>query len=135
MAALTATDWTLAEVSYTATAGVGGVFDHYVRNDGKRVKRFSLTLATAGTYPSGGVPLPTSAATWGMKTKFESIRIYEPASGNTLIPKYGATGQVIRFYQQQGLSSGTVGNLIELATTATAGTGGTMILYVEAIGH
>ena len=134
MTALTSGDWTLAEISYTATAGAGGHYDHHILSNGKRVKRFSMTLATVGTYPSGGVPVPTTAHTWGMKSQFDYLVIYDSAQANVLIPKYSATGQVIRFYQQQGLSSGTVGNLIELATTASAGTGGTMILYVEAHG-
>lgn len=134
MAALTATDWTLAEVSYTATAGSGGHYDHYILSNGKRCKRISMTLATAGTYPSGGVPLPTGPASYGMKNDVDYLKMYDTAQANVLIPKYSATGNVIRLYQQQGLSSGTVGNLIELATTATAGSGGTMILYVEAVG-
>jgi hypothetical protein len=93
-----------------------------------------MTLATAGTYPSGGIPIPTTPSKWGLKNELKDIVMIDSAHGNTLIPKYSATGNVLRLYQQQGLSSGTVGNLIELATTATAGTGGTMILYVEARG-
>lgn len=136
MAALTATDWQLAEVSYTATAGDGGHYDHYVLSNGKRVKRISMTLATVGTYPSGGIPLPTATNPqgFGMKERVDYLRIYDAAQGDDNVVKYSATGAVIRLYQQQGLSSGTVGDLIELATTATAGSGGNMIIYVEAFG-
>jgi len=134
MAALTATDWTLAEVSYTATAG--SHYDHHVLSNGKRVKRISMTLATVGTYPSGGIPLPTSTDPqgFGMKNQVDYLRIYDAAQADNNVVKYSATGNVIRLYQQQGLSSGTVGDLIELATTATAGSGGNMIIYVEAYG-
>ncbi len=127
MAALTATDITYSLVT-------GQVRNPRIEN-GIRYVNMVLTVATVGTYPSGGIPLATSAAKWNMKRNVErSITVYDPASGNTLIPKYSATGHAIRLYQQQGLSSGTVGNLIELATTATAGTGGTLILYVTARG-
>ena len=127
MAALTATDWTIALVT--------GLARNPVIENGVRIVKNTLTLATAGTYPTGGIPLTTSAASWGMVRNIErSITVYDPASGNTLIPKYDAANHKLRLYQQQGLSSGTVGNLIELATTATAGSGGTMILYVEARG-
>ena len=124
MAALTSGDWTIAEIANTRK----------ILNGGERVGRFSMTLATVGTYPSGGIPVPTTPSTWNFKTEVRYLDMYDTAQANTLIPKYSATGNVIRLYQQQGLSSGTVGNLIELATTASAGTGGTMILYVEAHG-
>ena len=126
MTALASGDWTIAEVDYP--------HNRQIRDDGVRVIYASMTLATVGTYPSGGVPVPTTPSTWGLKREFKYLNIIDSANGNTLIPKYSATGNTIRFYQQQGLSSGTVGNLIELATTASAGTGGTMILYVEAYG-
>jgi hypothetical protein len=128
MAALTATDWVITPVSAPRNPNV---------DNGVRTVRMQMSLATVGTYPSGGIPIPTAASAWGMKRGFEYISIYDAAQNNVLIPKYSATGNVIRLYQQQGLSSGTVGNLIELATTATAGsaTFGDMILYVEAKGY
>lgn len=137
MAALAASDWTVAEVSYSS--GSGGVYNHEIRNDGRRVKRFSMTLATAGTYPSGGIPIPTAKATWGMKTVFERItNIYDSSQFVGDVVKYSATGQVIRLFQMGATTSdaGTAQQaLTEFATTATAGTGGGRVLYVEAIGY
>ena len=141
MAALTATDWTLAEVSYTATAGAGGHYDHHILGNGKRVKRFSMTLATVGTYPSGGIPVPmsaTDAGSWGMKSQINYLRPYDVGQANGNVVKFSATGNVVRLYQDNATTSdGATAQsaLIEMATTATAGTGGTMILYVEAIGY
>jgi hypothetical protein len=133
--ALTATDWTLDELSYTATAG--GHFDHHILSNGKRVKRFSMTLATAGTYGTGGIPIPTTVANWGMKRQLDHLNIYDNAQANGQVVKYSATGNVIRLYVAGGTATTATGvqiNLAEMATTATAGTGGTMILYVEATG-
>jgi hypothetical protein len=137
MAALTSGDWTLAEISYTATGGTGGHFDHHILSNGKRVKRFTMTLATVGTYPSGGVPIPTTVANWGMKRQLDHINIYDSAQANGNVVKYSATGNVIRLFQDNATTSdGATAQsaLIEMATTATAGSGGTMIIYVEATG-
>ena len=125
MAALTSADWTVA------------VIDQRVVNGG-RVHRCSMTLATVGTYPTGGVPIPTARGTWGFRQAFKYLNIYDGAHGDGSVAKYSATGNVIRFYQNPASASDTgvaQGGLTEMATTATAGTGGTMILYVQAYGY
>lgn len=125
MAALTATDWTVA------------VVDRRQAN-GERVHRCSMTLATVGTYPTGGVPIPTSASSYGMVQAFRYLSIYDSGQGSGLVPKYSATGNVIRFYEEVATTSdaGTAqGALVEMATTATAGTGGAVVLYVQAYGY
>lgn len=124
MAALTSSDWTIA------------VIDQRIENK-TRINRCSMTLATVGTYGSGGVPVPTTPSTWGMKRSMDWLRIYDMAQADGSVAKYSATGNVIRFYQAPASASdaGTAqGDLAEMATTASAGTGGTMILYVEAVG-
>ena len=124
MAALTSSDWTVA------------VIDQRIENK-TRINRCSMTLATVGTYPTGGVPVPTARGTWGMKQEFRYLRLYDTGQGDGSVVKYSATGQVIRFYQNPASASDTgtaQGDLTEMATTATAGTGGTVVLYCEAIG-
>lgn len=123
MAALTSGDWTVT------------VLDRRKEHGGGWVTRCSMALATVGTYPSGGIPVPTVASNYGLKRQMTYLNIYDPGSTQVHLAKYSATGQTIRLYQQQGLSSGTVGNLIELATTASGSPSGTaIVLYVEAHG-
>ena len=124
MAALTSADWTVA------------VIDRRIENK-VRVNRCSMTLATVGTYPTGGVPIPTARATWLMTQSFTHLVMYDTSQGSGKVVKYSATGNVIRFYQAPASASdaGTAqGDLAELATTATAGTGGGVVLYVHAFG-
>jgi len=124
MAALTSSDWTIV------------VLDQRIENK-VRVNRCSMTLATVGTYGSGGVPVPTTPSTWGMKRNVTHLRMYDTGQGSGLVPKYSATGNVIRFYQNPASVSDAAvaqGDLSEMATTASAGTGGNVILYVEALG-
>lgn len=129
MAALTATDWVVAEIDYP--------HNRRIMNGGDRSVYCSMTLATVGTYPSGGVPIPTTAAKWGLKNVFKRLNIIDGAHGDGGVWKYSATGQVMRCYQDNATTSdgGTSqADLIEMATTASAGTGGNVILYVEAYG-
>lgn len=96
-----------------------------------------MTLATAGTYPSGGVPIPTGIGKYGLKRKLDYIKIYDTGHGSGHQVKLSATGNVLRIYQVAGYAStasSVQASLVEMATTATAGSGGTMVLYVEAVG-
>jgi len=131
MAALTSGDWTISLVT--------GLLRRSPRYEGSGTKhiRASMTLATAGTYPSGGIPVPTAASTWGFARTFERIQIYDSSQANGSIYKYSATGNVIRIYQDNATTSDgatSQGALAEMATTATAGTGGAVVLYVDATG-
>lgn len=124
MAALTSGDWTVAIIRRRQANGV-------------RVHDCSMTLATVGTYPSGGVPVPTTPSRYGFVRSMESLSIYDSSQGSGKVVKYSATGNVIRFYQNPASASDTgtaQGDLAELATTATAGTGDGMVLYVMAYG-
>ena len=124
MAALVSSDWTIA------------VLDRRTENK-VRVHRCSMTLATVGTYPSGGVPIPTTPSRWGFARNFDTMAILDSSQGSGKVVKFSATGYVIRFYQNPASASDTgtaQGDLAELATTATAGTSDGMVLYVHAFG-
>ena len=128
MAALTSGDWTIAEVSYP---------NNRVISNGQITSLYTMTLATVGTYGSGGVPIPRNHKTWGFPREFKRIRILEPVSADGNVYKYSATGYVIRVYQNPASASdaGTAqGALAEFATTATLGTSNGCVLYVEALG-
>ena len=132
MAALTSSDWTIALVTGLLRR------NPRVGRDGTRLIKASMTLATTGTYPSGGIPVPTTASTWGFARSFEHIMIYDASQADGKVVKYSATGNVIRIYQDRSTSGGaslSQADLAEMATTATAGTGGTFVLYVEATGY
>lgn len=129
MAALTSGDWTIAEVSYP---------HNRVISNGQITSLYTMTLATVGTYGSGGVPIPRLANTWGFAREFKRIRLIDPVSADGKLYKYSATGQIIRVYQNPASASDTgvaQGDLAEFATTATLGTGNGCVLYVEAIGN
>lgn len=122
MAALTSGDWTVTLIEQR-------------KSHKHRIHRCSMALATVGTYPSGGVPIPTVASTYGLRRNLDYIRMYDTGAGTTRLCKYSASANTIRLYQQQGLSSGTVGELIEVATTASGSvSGAAIVLYVEAVG-
>ncbi len=122
MAALTSGDWTITLIEER-------------KSHKHRIHRCSMALATVGTYPSGGVPIPTTASDYSLRRNLDYIRIYDDGSTQARICKYSASANTIRIYQQQGLSSGTTGDLIELATTASGSISGAQItLYVEAVG-
>lgn len=129
MAALTSSDWTLALVS-------GDPRNPSIDN-GIRKARYTMTLATVGTYPTNGIPVPSTPSTWGMKQSFRYLTI-EDSSQNGNVYKYSVSGNAIRIYQNPASTSDTAvaqAALAEMATTATAGSGGTTILYVTAVGY
>jgi hypothetical protein len=132
MAALTATDWVVS-------LATGRYRNPVIGSSGEKTVKASMTLATTGTYPSNGVPLP-AASNFGLARYIDNIVIYSDAPAAPIIPKYDPDNNSIRYYRQQGLSSGTAGTLIEVATTvtigstATTGAGGSNVLYVEAKG-
>lgn len=117
MAALTATDWTI---------------DVQTRNiEGKQKRhRAKLTLATAGSYPSSGIPLP-AAGRLGFARNIEHIILMDPFAADVNPIKYDQTNKTLRVF----VATATAGaSLAELATTVTAGAGGAFIVFVEAVG-
>jgi hypothetical protein len=118
MAALTATDWSV-EVEHRSIEG------------SKRHNRVKLTLATAGSYPSNGIPIP-SASALGMTYNLDYITLFDEHSASVNPVKYDHTNGTIRVY----VATATAGpSLTELATTVTVGAGGTFVLYLSAVGY
>jgi hypothetical protein len=134
MAAYTATDWTIALVT--------GLARNPRIENGVRLVRSTMTLATAGVYPSNGIPVPvsaTGAAKFGMVRNVEYITVYDSGSALGRIYKYSATGNSIRAFNHPGTvttATAVAVDFQELATTVTNGapTGSTLVLYVEAHG-
>lgn len=119
MAALTATDWT---VSIEDKASPGGTK--------KKHHRVKLTLATAGSYPSNGVPIPT-AGKLGFVSRVDYVVMFDDlAQAASYVVKYDQANKTVRVYTTTA-STGT--NLTEVATTVTVGAG-SFILYVDAVG-
>lgn len=134
MAALVSGDWTVALVT--------GLYHNPNIVNGRRVAKHKVTLATAGTYPTGGIPWPTTPSTWDMVRNVDSHIIYESSHANSTVGggrtyKLSATGNVLRIYEDAATTSDNATAqlpLAEFATTATAGTGALTVLYVETSG-
>lgn len=117
MAALTATDWTVTVQEQRISHG-------------QRRNRVKLTLATAGSYPSSGVPAPVFGDL-GMVRNVDYLIVTDPVAGSVNPVKYDQANHTIRIF----VATATAGaHLTELATTVTAGAGGTFILYCESVG-
>lgn len=128
--ALASSDWTIAEVGFP--------HNRSVMSNGDRRSFYTMTLASTGLYASGGIPIPRNPKTWGFKSVFKRLNIIDSAQGSGVVWKYAATGYVMRAYENPASASDTgtaQAALTEMATTASAGTGGTQILYVEATGY
>lgn len=111
MAALTATGWTIS------------ITDENIQSGERRVHA-SLTLPTAGEYPSNGIPLPTGSL--GMHRNLAFVSVMGADVGNSTIVKFDEANKTLRAFVA---STGA-----EVATTATVGAGGTWVAYVEAVG-
>ena len=115
MAALASGDWTVTILSDRIHQKIRHV-------------RATLSLPTTGTYPSNGVPVPTSK--FGFRRGIEDMQIDSDNTGATVLGtrfKYDFTLQTIRIFVA------TTGN--ELATTANGdGSGGASVIYVTARG-
>lgn len=118
MAALTATDWTVS------------IEDRGRHMGGKKRYRCKLTLATAGSYPSGGVPIP-SLSNFGFVKQLDNIIVFDQlASSASYIVKYDQAAKSIRIYST---TASITAALNEVATTVTVGAA-SFVLYVEAVG-
>lgn len=117
MAALTATDITVVIQSQRTENGV-------------HVNRIKMTLATAGSYPSNGIPWP-SAARCGMRRNLDFIRLHDVnpnANTRTLNDVDNSTFRVFS-------STASATQEAEVATTVTLGSSATpFVLYGEAVG-
>lgn len=120
MAALTATDWT---VSVEDKGSPGGTK--------KKHHRCKLTLATAGSYPSNGVPIPAYGKL-GFVSRVDYVVPFDPYAGAaSYVLKYDQANKTVRVYTTTA-STGT--SMAEVATTVTVGAGGAFIVYVDAVG-
>ena len=52
------------------------------------------------TYPSGGVPLPTTPSSWGLKRNLQNIVIIDQDDGSGIIWKYDYANKKLRGYIQ-----------------------------------
>ena len=117
MAALTATDWTVSVEERTIEGK-------------KRRNRVKLTLASDGSYPSNGIPIP-SAGKLGHVRNVDYIILTDENAGTVNPVKYDQANGTIRVF----VATATAGaHMTELATTVTAGAGGAFILYAESVG-
>lgn len=117
MAALTATDWTIE------------IQSRRVEN-GTRISRIKATLATAGSYPSNGIPWPGYAAC-GMKRNLDFIRFHDVnPNANTRILN-DVDNSSLRVFS----STASATQEAEVATTVTLGSSATpFVVYGEAVG-
>lgn len=118
MAALTATDWTVS------------ILDRKIENGGTRRNRIQLTLATAGSYPSNGIPWPSAAAV-GMKRNLDFIALYDNNANANTRTLNDAENSTFRVFS----STASATQEAEVATTVTLGSSATpFILFGEAVG-
>jgi hypothetical protein len=118
MAALTATDWTVT------------VQERRIENK-KKVTKCLLTLATAGSYPSGGIPLPSFSAL-GLKRNLEYIMMIDANPTASYLSQYDVSANTIRILTDVNSDDPS---LTELATTVTVGASASpYVLTVEAKG-
>lgn len=117
MAALTATDWTI-DIQERRT------------ENGKRINRLKMTLATAGSYPSNGIPWPAYQAA-GMKRNLDFIRFHDVnPNANTRILN-DVDNSSLRVFS----STASATQEAEVATTVTLGSSATpFVVYGEAVG-
>jgi hypothetical protein len=118
MAALTATDWTVV------------VQDRRIEN-GIRIHKCKLTLATAGSYPSNGIPYPSAQALGFKRPILDYIMMIDAAPTASYQIQNDYDNSSFRIFTDVSTDDPS---LIELATTVTAGAGGVVVLYVEAKG-
>lgn len=117
MAALTSTDWTV-DIQERRT------------ENGVHVNRLKLTLATAGSYPSNGIPWPGRAAC-GLHRNLDFIRFHDVnPNANTRILN-DVDNSSLRVFS----STASATQEAEVATTVTLGSSATpFVVYCEALG-
>ncbi len=119
MAALTATDWTIS------------ILDRTIENGGNRRHRVQLTLATAGSYPSNGIPWPGYAAL-GFKRSLDAVILYDNNANANIRTLNDVENTSFRVFS----STASATQEAEVATTVTLGSTATpFILFAECIGR
>jgi hypothetical protein len=117
MAALTSTDWVVTIQGQRT-------------ENGTRVNRLKLTLATAGSYPSNGIPWP-SASACGMKRNLDFIRLHDVNPNANTRTLNDVDNTSFRVFS----STASATQEAEMATTVTLGSSATpFVLYGEAVG-
>ena len=131
MAALTATDWVVVVNPNSSTVSTAAASGPRSRPEGGRRRHYcKLILATAGSYPSNGIPQP-AAGKLGMGRNVEYISAHDTLVNSTYRVKYDTANSSFRVF----LATATSGpQLTEVATTVTVGASGGFIVYVEAVG-
>jgi hypothetical protein len=118
MAALTATDYTIE------------ILDRWIGDGGKRHSRCKLTLPTAGSYPSNGIPYPGYAAV-GMKQRLDYVILYDANANANTRTFNDAENSSFRVFS----STASATQEAEVATTVTLGSSATpFTLFGEFIG-
>jgi hypothetical protein len=118
MAALTATDWVIV------------IQDRWIGDGGKRHSRCSLTLPTAGSYPSNGIPWPGSNAV-GMKQRLDYVILLDANPNANTRTLNDADNSSFRVFS----STASATQEAETATTVTLGSSATpFVLYAEFVG-
>ena len=141
MAALTATDWTVAYP--TATDKMNGrYFDTEIRGK-KRYVNLKLTLAATGTVPAGGIPLPTFNRV-GMVRNVDYYILRNAITTNFTTVRDKAlhfvmntTGKTVLVYRYGLTSAGVAasgGRALRSATVAGLNMSGNNVLFVTAVG-
>lgn len=95
-----------------ADLAVGDVTVNLVMQDRTRKRRMNdITIAFGDgskTYPTNGVPLPTSMRSYGLSRAIERFFLQQPASGG-IVYTYDPTNHTIRMWRSAGFTpSGTV---------------------------
>lgn len=117
MAALTATDWTVTIQERRTENGV-------------HVNRIKMTLATAGSYPSNGIPWPSYQAC-GLHRNLDFIRLHDVNPNANTRTLNDVDNTSFRVFS----STASATQEAEMATTVTLGSSATpFVLYGEAIG-
>ena len=137
MALLTATSWSVRNISGTGT--VFEVNNESVTIEGKkRYTHCKLVLLTSGSAPSAGIPLPTFGRV-GMVRHLDYYILVGPHTMTTAISTMSVTGvhltistggDRVRFFRNKSIQasgSGQVGAITTLSTAATLGSGLTII--------
>lgn len=132
---LAASDWTIAVTSRNSA--------HNRKIIGKnREVQVKMTLSTTtgnfylGSTDGGGIPLPTTANTWGMKRNVEYIELLDSDINNGIVWKYSVSSHRIHgFWSENPTAAGGASQLPELPTTFNPSDATSQpVLYAKAIG-
>ena len=137
MGTLTATSWSVRNIAGTGT--VFAVNNESLSIEGKKkYAHCKLVLTTSGSAPLAGIPLPTFGRV-GLVRHLDYYILVGPHTMTTAVVAMSVTGvhltistggDRVRFFRNKSIQasgSGQTGALTRLATTATLGSGLTII--------